>query len=164
MIVLVVEKLPRSENQPPPTPTATPAIFANWLSDSIINIRIKNSNHHEAITLRRNEQGIWELGAFPTTNVDQGNVEELLSTLLSIKPLTGLNNSPSLETLGLETPLLSIELSNRENRRTELQIGAETPIKNGYYARINLDDPIVLSVNTVERIFYLSTMKTLTGQ
>lgn len=164
IIVLVVEKSPRSENQQPPTPTATPVLFAGWLSDSITNIRIKSFNDHEAIALRRDEQGTWKLDTFPKATVDQGNVEELLSTLLSIKPLAGLNNPPSLEILGLETPLLSIELTNRENQHVNFQIGAETPIKNGYYARINLADPIVLSINTVERILYLSTLKTITGQ
>lgn len=164
IIVLVLEKLPASETRSAPIPTKTPSLFVDWSSASTINIRIKNRNNHEAITLKRNEQGIWKLDDSPITNVDQGNVEELLSTLLSIKPLTVLNNPPSLEILGLETPLLSIELTSRENQHMELHIGAKTPIGSGYYARTNLDNPIVLSINTTERIFYLSTMKTLTGE
>lgn len=162
--VVIMEKLSMQQNQPNQTFKETPNLFPGWSSNMVNGLVIKNSEENELIALKRNHQGIWVLDDSPNQPVDQGIVEELISTLLNLKPLSILDGTLPPDTIGLETPHLSIELTDLQNRQITLQIGSITPIKNGYYACINLDHQYVISVNTTKSLFYLSTMKAITQQ
>ncbi len=161
---VIMEKSLMQQNQQNQTLTETPTLFPGWSSNMVNGLIIKNSEENELIALKRNHQGMWVLDASPNQTVDQGIVEELISTLLSLKPLYILDETLPPDTLGLETPYLSIELTDIKNRKITLQIGAITPIRNGYYACINFDHQYVISANTAEALFYLSTVKAITQQ
>ena len=145
-----------------PSPTAQLKVYEGWNIENIVRID-HQSGDLEGLSIIKNSDNSW---TFPssTSLVDQGTVQELLSTLESMVILTQLEPGFDLSSIGLVSPQHNIILTSDSQEKIEMWIGSQTPTGSGYYVSINNQPPIVISKYNVDSIIELLSPNNLVLQ
>lgn len=97
------------------------------------------------VTLARTSSGAWQITAPKTLPADQQTVKDMLSAL---SPLNGerviATNATDLQTYGLGTPSVEIDVSEKNHAEQKLLFGDNTPTGNSAYAMV-AGDPRVFT-------------------
>ncbi|NPV57344.1 MAG: DUF4340 domain-containing protein [Anaerolineae bacterium] len=142
-----------------PSPTAQMQVLGDWSVDDIVMIEYHSINL-DGISIQKNTDNSWSFPA-STNLVDQGKIQELLSTLQSMVVLTDLDPSPELKSIGLTTPQYVVVLTNTSKEKKEIWVGNITPTGSGYYVTLNNGTPIVISKYAIDSILELLTPSNL---
>jgi len=97
------------------------------------------------IVLNR-DGGKWSIKAPQQYPADADSVSSLVTTLSSLTADKTIEDNPTdLASYGLTNPALTIQVTQKDGRQTELAIGDDTPTNSGAYARVS-GDPHVYTV------------------
>lgn len=137
------------------TPSATPApqVIQGWDASQVTDIQYVAANGEQQ-HLARTPDSLWTdmVKQSPAT---VGQVEELLSELLSMRVLTTMPADYSLDALALANPTQKISIGRPDGTSLELWIGNATPTGNGYYVRVNNNAPVVVSKYALDAVTQL---------
>jgi hypothetical protein len=137
--------------QRPPAEEAAPtaaAALANLLpvtTSEISGLRLEETFTGDAVELKLDEQGAWQLLEPPEGPADPTEVESFLGTLTSLRVQTSLEPAASLAIFGLAEPAYRLSLETTAGERLTVLVGDQTPTASGYYVRVNDDPPQVVN-------------------
>ena len=137
------------------TPTATPIsqIIKENQSDLFL-VELRTSNG-EVTTLHKNSDNTWSLPRSPNQTVDQGKVQELLSDIYFLTPLTALDSKVSLDSFGLMNPIQVLNVQVTNGSPYVIKVGSLTATDSGYYIQVNSDPVIIVGKTSLESILDL---------
>ncbi|MCB2203073.1 DUF4340 domain-containing protein [bacterium] len=151
---LVIQNAPPAVEETP-TPTAQPTL--RYLDDMDIQSITYTDADGAPITVEKDAELLWHSPTDPEANVTAGKIEELIANLSELRLLSTLPEDASMAALGLAQPTFTIEFGFEDQSTYLIEIGDETPLGDGYYARIDQGKIVALpaeSVNQVHTIFF----------
>ncbi|HMN59978.1 MAG TPA: DUF4340 domain-containing protein [Anaerolinea sp.] len=139
------------------TPSATPAplVIQGWDAAQVTDIQYVSAAGEQQ-HLARTPDSLWT-DMVKQSPVAIGQVEELLSELLTMRVLTSMPTDYSLDALALANPTQKISIGRQDGTSVELWIGNVTPTGNGYYVRVNNNAPVVVSKYALDAVTQLFT-------
>lgn len=136
-----------------PSPTEVPRLIVDLVQDQVVSLSLTRADN-DTITLVRGADGAWTNPALGLS-VDPAITEQLFSELLATRVLTQLSADYSLGALQLTNPEQSLTLTTADGTENRLDIGALTPIGNGYYVKYGANLPVVVSKYALEAVYGL---------
>jgi hypothetical protein len=149
-MAVLVEKTPYFQPSPTTTPTSAPRL----LISSISALQLVDANG-PTVSIKRDAKKTWVAEQPQNALVDQGNITELESQLMSLEILSTPQPSPPADATGLQSPAETITITDTANQQHILKIGKQTPTSSGYYAQMDQGKPVVVSKTTIDRIVEL---------
>jgi hypothetical protein len=128
-------------------PTAA-APLANLLPvtmSEISGLRLEETATGDAVELRLDEQGAWQLLEPPEGPADASEVESFLSTLTNLRVQTSLEAAPDLSVFGLAAPAYRLSVETAGGETLTVLVGDQTPTASGYYVRVDGNLPQVVN-------------------
>ncbi len=126
-----------------PAPDAPPEILT-IPEDQFTQIEVKKAS--EVTTVRKNDNGNWQLASPQALNGDQDAVRSMVTTLSSLKSDRLIEEKAGdLSPYGLGKPSVEVTVSRKDGKKHKLLIGDETPTAGGFFARLD-GDPRVFTV------------------
>jgi hypothetical protein len=138
-----------------PTPTVFLKLFPGWSVENLASLQLSDGKMQTLVGLANINDNTWEFSPPQALGVDQGKVQNLLSSLLSLEILNTLNASSTLAQYGLLSPNWIITLQNTQGETKLMKIGSETTTASGYYVQVDDDPPAVISKYGIEGILQL---------
>jgi hypothetical protein len=135
------------EAAPEAMPTAAAAL-PNLLTvtmSEISGLRLEETATGEAVELRLDETGAWQLLEPSEGPADPSEVESFLSTLTSLRVQTSLDPAASLAIFGLSEPAYRLSVETTGGERLTVLVGDQTPTASGYYVRVDGNPPQVVN-------------------
>ncbi len=145
-----------SLQQPTATPTAIPGLFDELSSAILVSIHIEPAVG-SSYDLNRNPDKLWQINypGQPPTPADQGTVEQAVSAISSLTPISVLQGEYDLEQLALIRPVFLVRLEKQTGESVTLKLGRQTPTTSGYYAQLNENTPVVVNSFAAEDLMNL---------
>jgi hypothetical protein len=137
------------------TPTTVPTKLYNLTSAEVSSINITDSTGNNIVLYREPGSANWVIKDMPADQADSQQIESLSTQLLSIQVQDTLTQSVSLDSFGLATPAYTITLTTVDNTQYVIYIGTLTPIKNGYYLRIDAGPVVIVNNVTIDDVINL---------
>jgi len=138
------------------TPTVFLKLFPGWSVEDLASLQLSDAKTQAIVGLEKYSENTW--GFSPpqvALEVDQGKVQSLISSLLSLEILNTINANSTLEQYGLLPPNLIITLQNTQGETKLMNIGSETATASGYYVQVDDGMPAVISKYGIEGILQL---------
>jgi hypothetical protein len=147
-------KPPTEEPDEDVTPTATvaPVEFLFPAEEGVVTSILIESKEGEVIGVERGEEG-WVVTIPVEANADQGPVEAAASQATALTILSRLKIDPA--AAGLESPAYTITVGFTSGKVFTAEIGDETPIGSGYYARKDGGDVLVITKDGLDALLNL---------
>ncbi len=161
-IAMLWQNSPETFKKATVTPTSYPALMPD-LDEGKLNQLEFSGAETEPLMLKRNKENQWVIASLNSQKVDQGKVEELLTTIKSASVLSITQSDVDLNQIGLKNPRLVIRISRVEGNLILLKVGDPTITDSGYYVQVNEETPVVLRKATVDSIIELSQKNQLTA-
>ncbi len=152
-VAVLIEKTPLFQAAATPTPTLASKVL-NLPTGSITAVKLTDSLG-PIVSVKINSSKVWEVIQPQNAQVDQGNMAELVSQLLSMAILSAPQNPPSNDAIGLSNPLHTLAISDFSNQEHTLKIGDLTPTSSGYYIQIDQAKPVIVEKSTIDRVVEL---------
>lgn len=145
----------RTKQAEPGEPTATPQPKLLDFDPGVVKqVTISDSGANRVI-FTLDAAGNWSLDGDPPQPADSGDVFLKLTQLVSTQVLNVLASSPGDEVTGLANPRYTVSLALEAGRVVDLEIGAETPTKSGYYVRLNRQNLYVVPKTGLDTVLGL---------
>ena len=87
----------------------------------------------------------WQFTQPITGTADSAAIQSALQQLGGVYILDNLTTPPADELMGFNQPAFSITLRLKTGQEARLVLGSETPLKDGYYARLDSPSAVVVS-------------------
>jgi hypothetical protein len=147
-------KPPTEEPDEDVTPTATvaPVEFLFPAEEGVVTSILIESKEGEVIGVERGEEG-WVVTIPVEANADQGPVEAAASQATALTILSRLKIDPA--AAGLDAPAYTITVGFTSGKVFTAEIGDETPIGSGYYARKDGGDVLVITKDGLDALLNL---------
>jgi hypothetical protein len=136
-----------------PTATAYPKLLGELLAENIQSIEITPATG-KPFSVKRNNDQSWSIPN-ESQPVDNGKVEQLLTSLADLKIYTILDSSMSKDAIGLTKSPLTIAYDKSDGSTKTIKIGQVTPTQSGYYVQVDNDSPIVIDKSALDPIIDL---------
>jgi hypothetical protein len=130
-----------------PTATAYPTLI-NLGPGRFTQIEMKDSSGTFGIQLNLNNT--WSITDAQNTPVDQGKVQQLLSSLTGLQATATLDIN-ALSSFGLVTANQVITIDS-SNGTFVLKVGKVTPTNSGYYVQVDNHAPVVVDKNSLDSV------------
>jgi Domain of unknown function (DUF4340) len=134
--------------------TITPAPVASLFtvpSESLSKVQIEKTGGGR-LSIERDEQGIWSFVEPSGHEIDQDQAQFIADNILALTVLSSLEQSPSLEVLGLDKPGSRITMTTSAGEEQLIIIGNLTPTSSGYYVSRMGQIPVIVSKASVDTI------------
>jgi len=147
-------KPPKEEPAEDVTPTATiaPVEFLFPAEEGVVTSILIESKEGEVIGVERGDEG-WVVTKPVEANADQGPVEAAASQATALTIINRLDIDPA--AAGLESPAYTITIGFANGNVFTAEIGDETPIGSGYYARKDGGKILVISKDGIDALLNL---------
>ena len=139
-----LEQRPQAPEAVPTAAAALPNLLPVTMSE-ISGLRLEETATGEAVELRLDEAGAWQLLEPSEGPADPTEVESSLSTLTSLRAQTSLDPAASLAIFGLSEPAYRLSVETTGGERLTVLVGDQTPTASGYYVQLNDDPPQVVN-------------------
>jgi hypothetical protein len=136
-----------------PTPTLIPQIIKENQSD--ISLIEFTASTGDVTKLRKNSDNTWSFQNSTSQVIDQGKMQELLSDIYFLTPLTTIDANASLDAYGLLKPVRIINVQITNGSPYVIKLGSLTPTQSGYYIQVNSNPVVVVSKTSLESILDL---------
>jgi hypothetical protein len=143
------------------TATSKPALISQ--DDPITGITLAENNGM-TISVELGLDSQWSIQTPAGLQVDQGDIQNVLSDFYGISVQSSLSSSFSLEATGLDSPTYTFTLTFRSGETRILKIGLLTPTRSGYYVKLDGTDPVIIlqsnidnAVELLEKVTYTPT-------
>ena len=128
---------------------STATKILNFKQDDLTAIDIKKNGEPE-VALEKTG-GNWRLAQPEPLNADQQSVSSMVSTLSSLNADRVIEEKAAdLKPFGLADPSLEVNVTLKDNKKSQLQIGDSTPSGNDYYARL-VGDPRIFTIESYNK-------------
>ena len=108
----------------------------------------------ETVRVARNADGAWALELPEKTEADQGQAEAAATQVSSVRILGEIPDADPI-IFGLDIPAYVIKVKFTGGTEHVLEIGDTTPTNSGYYARVDQDKVVILSLSGIESLVNL---------
>ena len=126
-----------------PTITEVPRPFNNWKLENTKLIDYKSPDG-TALTIRMGKDlTSWSIDQIKGMPADTGKVFQLMSELLTVKPLTKLQSVTDEAAMGLGEKSRKLKLVDSTGASIDIQLGSETATKSGTYIKVGADYYII---------------------
>lgn len=119
---------------------------------NINSIEVKPTDG-EAVKLVRNESNAWALELPEKVEADQGLAESAASQAAALLIVNEIEGDP--EIFGLNEPVYTITLEYADGSIHTLEVGDVAPTNNGYYARVDNEKILLVSLGAVDSLINL---------
>lgn len=143
------------ERRQTPTATTYPKLIEGVSPAEIIRFEIEDSQAVLRFQLQKNADNQWVFNEDASKQVDQGKVQELISTLISLNVLNTIDPATALQVLGLDSPRAIITLTTSSGESKAVRIGNLAPPETGYYLQLNGNVPVIVNKFSVESLLDL---------
>jgi hypothetical protein len=136
-----------------------PKILALTVADiTAISIHKKGE---DSIVLTKDSSGKWQITAPKPLAADQDAVGNVLSPLASLSSDRLVESKAAdLSQYGLAQPAVDVQITTKDKKVTDLQIGDDTPTGNGAYATV-VGDPRVFTLASYSKASFVRTLNDL---
>jgi len=132
-----------------PDPNAPPKILT-IAEDQFQQIEIRKPGA-DAVLLRKNDSGKWEMTSPKTWAVDQDAAGSIVSTLSSLTSGRLVEEKAAdLSVFGLNSPGLEVEVRTKDGKTHKLVVGDESPAGGGYFVKLAAE-PRVFTIASFNR-------------
>ncbi|MFN8535645.1 MAG: DUF4340 domain-containing protein [Dehalococcoidia bacterium] len=134
-------------NKPEPappgvTPVPTPVAIVDGTPDQLSGIEIRTAEGRAVLSLPAG--GSWQLTEPAAGEADQVRLLSLVGRLLPLTANRVIADTSQLGQYGLQNPNSTLVLNKYDGSRTELRIGDQTALADGYYVRVGNDGPVYI--------------------
>jgi hypothetical protein len=126
------------------TPTSTPTLLDTFPVENLATITV-SENNSVTLELNRTAGHTWDVLQPSSIPVDAGKVEQLLSALYALAPISQVTADTPLESLGIFPGSRNLTLSDNSGRKMVLKPGGPTPTGNSYFMQVDNQIPVVIS-------------------
>ena len=113
------------------------------------SIAIKNKDDEYTIRYNTSEK-LYQLVGYTDLSLYESYAEELVGCATTLNGYDKVQNVEKLADFGLDDPAVTVVITYYDNTTNTLLIGDQTPDQNGYYARLqDSDEVVMLDVDTV---------------
>lgn len=133
---------PASEAPPGATPTMEPL----WEIDTsrVIGLTIERLSTGEVVSLRRQEDGAWQVVEPADHSVTNDRLERALSWLAMPQPRAVVSEASELADFGLAEPLSRVTVTLEDGSIFVMDVGAETPTGTTTFVRVPGRDGVIV--------------------
>lgn len=107
------------------------------------SVTIKNKDDEYTIRYNKTDK-LYQLVGYTDISLSTSGMEELVGCATTLNGYDKVQSVQKLSDFGLEKPSITVSITYHDNSTTTLLIGNETPDKNGYYARLQDGDEVVM--------------------
>ncbi len=107
------------------------------------SVTIKNKDDEYTIRYNKTDK-LYQLVGYTDIVLSASGIEELVGCATALNGYDKVKTVEKLADFGLEKPSISVSITYHDNTAATLLIGNETPDKNGYYARMQDGDEVVM--------------------
>ena len=132
--------------------TLAPVEFLFPAEEGVVISILIESKEGEVISVERGDEG-WRVTRPVEANADQGPVEAAASQSTALSILDRLDIDPA--AAGLESPAYTITVGFTSGKVVTAEIGDETPIGSGYYARKDGGGVLVITKDGLDALLNL---------
>ncbi len=134
-VVLLLPKFKGTEAEP--TPTETPAIASpfTFAVGDVVEFRVDNRIAGNTLIFKRGEDNTWKLVQPEEELAESNNVEGVVAGIVNINLLSKIDPAPPADVSGLNSPMYSVTIVNKNGDEEGLLIGNLTPTSSGYYVQ-----------------------------
>jgi len=131
------------------TPTPSPLLF-DMDTNTVDRVSYNTINSNKVVIQRIGDNN-WSID-FKGGVVTAGIVEQIISTLNSMKPIAVLEIAPEGSATGLDDPthILSIKLNNGTEQ--VFKVGYLNPLQSGFYVQINYGKVVLINKGSIESL------------
>lgn len=134
-----------------PVPTAQPAL-RNLDDQDIQSITYVDADN-TSIILEKEGELTWISPTDPDATLSAGNIEELIANLSELTVLATMTQNISLSDLWLDEPVFTVKFIFEDDGSAYfIEIGNVTPFGDGYYARIDRGEIVVLPADSISQV------------
>ena len=122
-----------------PTPSATPNDLFTFTGDDVVEVEVQTAAQ-PLILRRESPQADWQVVQPAPQGNEIPDQERISTAIFNLTTLSAHGQVPSgtdLTTLGLLSPAYVVTVRLKDGKTWKVEIGNETPIGSGYYARFN---------------------------
>lgn len=142
-----------------PTPTSYPTLLGGWSGLNIVKIDVSSSTGTDFV-VEKISDSTWVFSDGDGV-VDQGKIQQLLTSIVTLKVLNITDPGVSLENLGLTSPSEIITVSNSSGEQLSIAIGGVSPTASGYYVQIDNNTPVMVGKYAIEDLMMSLTKDSL---
>ncbi len=122
-----------------PTPSPTPNDVITFTENDIVGVEIDGQGQ-KVVLQRKDPKSPWQVVQPAPQGNERPDQQRISTAVFNITTLSALNSVPEgidLNALGLLKPTYILKLRLANGKTWQAEIGKETPIGSGYYARAN---------------------------
>lgn len=113
------------------------------------SVAIKNKDDEYTIRYNKTDK-LYQLVGYTDLSLSASDIEQFVNCATTLNGYDKVNNVEKLADFGLEKPSVTVTITYHDDTTATLLVGNETPDKNGYYARMQDGDEVVMiNANTV---------------
>src|SRR5215469_8551719 len=134
-------------------------VSASKSTDTTVKILSIPNDQFQEIRVKKGSQtldlkggpGKWQILQPETLPADQDSVSSMVSSLSSLNADSVVENKAAdLTPYGLKDPALDVQITKKDGKSDDLQIGDETPTGSGNYAKLSTD-PRIFTIATFNK-------------
>jgi len=143
-------------------PTLTPVPSLRVFDDQeLVSISFEEADELY-IKLEKVDTLEWTVTTHPEGQVTAGNIEELLSYLSNLQFVSVLSSQPALSDIGLDVPEKALLFEYEDGTIYTISVGKTTALADGYYAKVDdYDTIVILPVSYIDQVILLMDKTTL---
>ncbi len=107
------------------------------------SVAIKNKDDEYTVRYNKTDK-LYQLVGYADISLSTSGIEELVSCATALNGYDKVKAVEKLADFGLDKPSITVTITYYDNTTATLLIGNETPDKNGYYARMQDGDEVVM--------------------
>ncbi len=126
------------------TPTTTVAYLYNLSGRQVDDINITDSYGNQVEVYLDSASGNWAIRNLPIEQADSIQIESITAQLLALQAVETLIQPPPLDSIGLEAPTYTINITTTDGGQLVVNVGSITPIGTGYYVKVGSDRIVIV--------------------
>ena len=142
---IYIQRQPAEPEDAGATPVVTQPNLLPLTFSEISSLRLEETVTGKVVELAVDEGGVWQLLEPSAGPADPSEVENILTTLTTLRVQTSLEPAASLAIFGLAEPAYHLTLTSTAGEDVVLLVGDITPTSSGYYVQVNDQPPQVVS-------------------
>jgi len=134
-----------------PTPTQLLDVLPGWEGKQATVIQFQDKQGVSTKVERTSQTNWIFIPPVPGKSIDQGKIQELISSIISMKVAAQINPDLSPDATGMNAPSYVIVITAEDGTQKTIQIGKMNPTQTGYYVKVG-DSLQVVSSTSVDAI------------
>lgn len=131
--------------------TGTPLPRLIDLETNTVDLITCNLAESDEVRIQRSEDDNWRINIEGGV-VTAGVVEQIISTLNSLKPIAVLEIAPEGSATGLANPTHVLSIKLNDGTEQVIKIGNFNPMQTGYYVQIDFGKVVLINKGSIENL------------